>query len=650
VEKNKDQKMQEEILKEKRREMQDQKKQEASKGRWVNSWNDKSNLHQYLLFQPEAKQCTDISATELQIRLVHGAVIRVPLEPGRGEETKITASSTVEDLKRAIHERGVTQEGKKAGDLWPVKDQSLKYNGAEPELSDKRTLTSYGVTIPAAGKFLLSKKIGIVDSVKATGARTDNVDLAFTLLWDTADDLDIHVEAPGGFEISWKSRQSPCGGKLDVDMNNDRKNAFFVHQGKKRGFQNGEENPNLKCAVENVYWARGTAPSGRYKCSVQNMHYAKEENGGSPKGAPIPFRLQIKIDDERIEIDDERFIFVKQHEGGYWEAGRQQPQWTVRDIQTISGETNFSDTLVFEFDYKVQQHYKIVSNSPVDVWSAPRLHGDRKTTSPPVKMQQQLQKGQLFKVTNRKRYVTRQFPAMKYGRHVQRQFTGIEKSFDYDKRVDKVYEPGDRVLMRDQPTSQEPRPQWRKGTVHEIGQKILYKHPKTGIDTVLTTREGFVLRNHAPFHDNSEAKYEIMLDQHTIARKLVGSNCVRHGKWCRQHEGRDCPEKGDQMWLELETGGWVAEYPVSDIVQSSFKPVCKMLDPRKAKAEEMAKERASTSMKAEGGGLSFLAIDPEVMKGGMDPRLRTVLEYNGFNIGEDLKGAENDKVCDSHEI
>jgi hypothetical protein len=98
------------------------------------------------------------------------------------------------------------------------------------------------------------------------------------------------------------------------------------------------------------------------------------------------------------------------------------------------------------------------------------------------------------------------------------------------------------------------------------------------------------------------------------------------------------------MWLQLEGGGWVAEYPVSDTSRSNFKPVCKMLTEDDAKREEMAAKEASTSIEAEGGGLSFLAIDPDKMKRDMDPRLRKVLIDSGINIGENLEGAENDKV------
>lgn len=45
--------------------------------------------------------------------------------------------------------------------------------------------------------------------------------LAFTLVWDGTDDLDLSVICPSGVEINWsRSKRSGCGGKLDVDANN----------------------------------------------------------------------------------------------------------------------------------------------------------------------------------------------------------------------------------------------------------------------------------------------------------------------------------------------------------------------------------------------------------------------------------------------
>jgi hypothetical protein len=507
-----------ECLKKKRREMQETNRQEASKGRWVNSWNDTDNLHQYLLFQPDFEQDKDVLATKLQIKLVSGAIIRVPFQSGKGSgKFVMDALTTVEDLKRAIHERGLTKEGNMAGSDWPVKTQSLKYDGHELK-DNKNTLASYGVTIPPSGKFNLFKQVidTLPDNAKAAGAKTNNVDLAFTLLWDTADDLDIHVETPGGFEISWKSRQSPCGGKLDVDMNANPRDRFVVRKAdnnKKRGFRNGEEIDDLKCAVENVYWAKGTAPSGRYRCSIQNGKYEKEEIGGTPKGRPIPFKMQIKIDNELIDLTPGKtpeglnFKFLKSPAGKSIlkvedfldpqtgrKIRRQQPEWAVKDQHPFTSDASFEDALVFEFEYKVQQHYKVVSNAQVDVWSSPRILADRKATSPAVRLKQ-LQTGKIFKVVNRERIATRQFPPMKYSPKQ------IEKAFDYDQRVDKVYSLGDEVLVRDPPATRT----WRKGTIRKIGKAATFKN-KTGVDTVLMTKEGFIVRTHAPYHDNSDAK------------------------------------------------------------------------------------------------------------------------------------------------
>jgi|GEM_PF-3533906 len=84
------------------------------------------------------------------------------------------------------------------------------------------------------------------DRLNAAGAKTG--DIQISLIWFNTNDLDLHCIDPSGFEIFWKPehRRSPAGGELDVDRN--------------AGCNRLTAEP-----VENIYWAKGTAPMGRYR-------------------------------------------------------------------------------------------------------------------------------------------------------------------------------------------------------------------------------------------------------------------------------------------------------------------------------------------------------------------------------------------------
>ncbi len=112
--------------------------------------------------------------------------------------------------------------------------------------------------------------------VTGAGGQYDNVDIRASLIWNNRNDLDLHVFAPSGEEISYSHRQSACGGWLDVDMN-----------------VGGEtEKP-----VENVRWSKGKAPPGRYRVIVQNFAY-KAGNSG-----PTPFRVELEVNGDVRQID-----------------------------------------------------------------------------------------------------------------------------------------------------------------------------------------------------------------------------------------------------------------------------------------------------------------------------------------------------------
>jgi hypothetical protein len=94
---------------------------------------------------------------------------------------------------------------------------------------------------------------------KPGGAGTGDVQIS--LIWFDENDLDLHCVDPSGFEICWKPNQrlSPrTSGELDVDRN--------------AGCRATTVEP-----VENIYWAQGKAPQGKY--SVYLDFYARCGHG-----------------------------------------------------------------------------------------------------------------------------------------------------------------------------------------------------------------------------------------------------------------------------------------------------------------------------------------------------------------------------------
>jgi uncharacterized protein YfaP (DUF2135 family) len=92
-------------------------------------------------------------------------------------------------------------------------------------------------------------------------------DVQVTLIWDTDSDMDLRVVDPSGFEVSHHTPESPSGGRLDLDTIPAA----------------GDLGPH----VENVFWADGTAPTGRYAAYVQ--HYG---SNGVEQG---PYTLEVRV-------------------------------------------------------------------------------------------------------------------------------------------------------------------------------------------------------------------------------------------------------------------------------------------------------------------------------------------------------------------
>lgn len=111
-----------------------------------------------------------------------------------------------------------------------------------------------------------AKKITEIDKIiEETGAKIGPVTVS--LLWNTNDDIDLHVTSPNGDTINYNNKTGRSGGRLDVDR---QVNSFV-------------ENP-----VENIYWSN--PPHGTYTVKV-NM-YSKRTDGN------VSFRIRTIVNGE----------------------------------------------------------------------------------------------------------------------------------------------------------------------------------------------------------------------------------------------------------------------------------------------------------------------------------------------------------------
>eukprot|EP00301_Raphidiophrys_heterophryoidea_P020715 c5335_g1_i1.p1 GENE.c5335_g1_i1~~c5335_g1_i1.p1 ORF type:complete len:725 (-),score=216.80 c5335_g1_i1:135-2261(-) len=107
----------------------------------------------------------------------------------------------------------------------------------------------------------------IAKRLSREGAKSGEV--VVSLMWDTTDDLDLHLRCPCGGEICFMQKRCACGGELDVDMNT----AFSM-----------SNEP-----VENIFYTN--APRGHFK--IQVVQYTNRSGK-----AEVPFEVCVKVRSE----------------------------------------------------------------------------------------------------------------------------------------------------------------------------------------------------------------------------------------------------------------------------------------------------------------------------------------------------------------
>lgn len=134
------------------------------------------------------------------------------------------------------------------------------------------------------------------------GGRFENCSIRASLIWNTYDDLDLHVVTPDGEHIYFGDKRAKSGGELDVDRN--------------------AGGPQTREPVENIRWPKGTARPGKYTVFVQTYAYHERER------RPVDFKVELEIDGK-----------VQKFEG----------TTSVRKTGAAS------DITAFEFDYMPEQ-------------------------------------------------------------------------------------------------------------------------------------------------------------------------------------------------------------------------------------------------------------------------------------------------------
>jgi hypothetical protein len=151
----------------------------------------------------------------------------------------------------------------------------------------------------------------IKERVKQAGGSVEGV-MRTSLSWFNFDDLDIHLEEPGGYVIYYGNRgsTSSCGGKLDVDMN---AGGGYTRE-----------------AVENIIYSNKPKRVGWYKVKVHN--FSKRETTNEGFVVQVEFNGTVKEYSYRHSVKhDERITVVDL----YWDGNTVSEIKVGKDIEGV---------------------------------------------------------------------------------------------------------------------------------------------------------------------------------------------------------------------------------------------------------------------------------------------------------------------------
>lgn len=206
-----------------------------------------------------------------------------PGQDGQGEFAVVAAGSGSQTNAEAAGDASAVAQSSDATESErtasaPANPQTPPQNAGNPVTAQtekrKKFFAMPDFPAPAANLELAGAGGGdgfsdLEDRLRRAGAQTGDVQIS--LAWNNGNDLDLHVETPGGEKIFFNQRDSSCGGQLDVDMN--------------------AAGPESNTPVENIFWPAGGSPKGEYRVLVH--HYAN--HGGRD---PTRYQITVKVKGE----------------------------------------------------------------------------------------------------------------------------------------------------------------------------------------------------------------------------------------------------------------------------------------------------------------------------------------------------------------
>jgi hypothetical protein len=143
------------------------------------------------------------------------------------------------------------------------KDEDVELGGIETAAGGS---TATGTSADATPLILGGTDTAFDQRLEEQGAQTG--DIQVSLLWNNANDLDLHMVGPTGEHIYFAAETDSIGGYLDIDMNAGSTVSMTP--------------------IENVFWSAGQAARGTYKIYVHHYLNRGTEN-------PSAFKVRLKV-------------------------------------------------------------------------------------------------------------------------------------------------------------------------------------------------------------------------------------------------------------------------------------------------------------------------------------------------------------------